>query len=68
MVARFFSVKYTKAEKITKWPQNVPNGHKINHLTAGKIDQIAQKYHYLPLEDLKIYTNLDLWVWKYIKW
>jgi hypothetical protein len=40
-VARFFSVKHPKTWKIylmtlkcTKWPQNVPNGHKIYHLAV----------------------------------
>jgi hypothetical protein len=46
-----------KREKYTKWPLNVPNGHKIQHL-----DKIIQK---IPASSIarpsKIYTNLDFW-------
>jgi hypothetical protein len=32
-VARFFLVQQTKMGKITKWPQNMPNGCKINQMS-----------------------------------
>jgi hypothetical protein len=30
----FYLFSIPKREKYTKWPQNVPNGHRINHLAV----------------------------------
>jgi hypothetical protein len=58
-VASFFLLKVTKmgniyqmAVKYTKWPWNMPNGHKIGRPNGQKIDQ------HLPLQDPLKFTQI----------
>jgi hypothetical protein len=60
----FLGTKYPNGGKYTKWPQNIPNGHKIFPM-AAKIDQTIIKYskifHYKTLQNL---PKLGFLVWK----
>jgi hypothetical protein len=55
----------------TKWPQNIPNHHKIyqNILNDLKIDQMTIKltniFHFKTLPNL---SKLEFLVWKYTIW
>jgi hypothetical protein len=54
-VARFFMEQtyyIPKWEKCTKWPQNIPNGNKI--------DQMAIKGANIPLQDPPKFTQIGI--------
>jgi hypothetical protein len=61
------------ATKYTKWPQNIPNGHKIYQMatkytkwpqnipTGSEIDQTAKKLLSFLSRHSKIYPNWNFW-------
>jgi hypothetical protein len=60
--------KYQKWGKITKWPLNIPNGHKTYHMVV-KYSKRPQNMPTLSIpRPSKIHPNRDFFVWKNTIW
>jgi hypothetical protein len=56
---------YQSGKKYTKFPQNVPNGHKIYIPFSRQIDKMAIKKHqHRPLQDLPKFTQNGIFALK----